>query len=95
MLTARPHALSVKDLMRGPSDAAVGNYVNGESDLSARADFIEKVRQSLLPPNGEPSNRILLGQVLKSSPLVGEALLYRAPNSKSADLTGRNLHFHL
>ena len=65
-----------------------GNYVDGEIDLAARADFIEKVRQNLLPPNGEPTNRILLGQVLKSEPLVGEALLYKAPNSKSADLTG-------
>ena len=67
---------------------AAGNFVNGEIDLAARADFIEKVRQSLLPPNGDTGNRILLGQVLKAAPLVGEALLYKAPNSKSADLTG-------
>ncbi len=78
----------MKSLRHGELRAA-GNFVNGESDLAAKADFIEKVRLSLQPANGEPKNRILLGQVLKSEPLVGEALLYRAPNSKSADLTGR------
>lgn len=50
--------------------------------------LVDKLREALLPVNGRATHRILLGQVLKSDLLVGQPVLYKAPNGKSSDLTG-------
>ena len=60
-----------------------------EQGRLSRDDLVAQLREALLPANGKPTHRVLLGQVLKSALLVGQPLVYKAPNSKSGDLTGK------
>lgn len=82
--------------LRGMMSCHAGNFVEGDdaaispfgTKLDSKAEFMQKLKETLQPGDGLPRDRVLLGQVLKSALLVGQPLIYRAPNNKSSDLTG-------
>ena len=62
------------------------------SSALTQEELVREIKRSLLPDSSK--GRILLGEVLKSSLLVGQPLVYRASDSKSQDLTGGPSHTH-